>query len=115
MKNAQPLRRAVERWQAGQARRSQDVFLHAGGARVEIGIGRSLQPRSMRSQAGMEGFIPIHIRYGDKNGVFLQRLDISPLAPTVMRYWQASYTAIAVVFGVLCGSTERMLASLSTL
>ena len=45
----------------------------------------------------------IRIRYGDKNGFLSQQLDISPVAPTVMRYWQASYTAIVAVFGVVCG------------
>jgi len=45
--------------------------------------------------------VPIYMRYGDKNGFLPQRLNISPLAPTVMRYWQASYTAIVVVFGIL--------------
>ena len=48
--------------------------------------------------------MPIHIRYGDKDSVLSQRLDISPLAPTAMRHWPASYTAIVAVFGVLCGS-----------
>ena len=48
--------------------------------------------------------MPIHIRYGDKNGVLSQRLDISPVAPTVMRYLQVPYTAIVPEFGVLCGS-----------
>jgi len=52
----------------------------------------------------LEGLMPIHIRYGDKNSFLSQQLDISPVAPTVMRYWQASYAAIVVVFGVLCGS-----------
>ncbi len=46
----------------------------------------------------------IHIRYGDKNGVLSQRLDISPVTPKAMLYLQASYTAIVAVFGVLCGS-----------
>lgn len=46
----------------------------------------------------------IDIRYGDKNGVFSRRLGISPFVPTVMHYWQVSYTAIVVVFGMLCGS-----------
>ena len=63
-----------------------------------------LQPRSMCSQTGMEGLIPIHMRYGDKNGVFSQQLDISPLTLTATHYRQASYTAIVGVFGVLCGS-----------
>jgi hypothetical protein len=48
----------------------------------------------------MEGLMPIHIRYGDKNGVLSQRLDTSPVAPTVMLYLQAPYTAIVTVFGV---------------
>jgi hypothetical protein len=52
----------------------------------------------------MADLMPVHIRYGDKNGVLPQQLDISPVAPTVMRYWQVSYTAIVVVFVVLCGS-----------
>jgi hypothetical protein len=60
--------------------------------------------------------MPIHIRYGDTNGVFSQQLDISPVVPTVVLcYWQAPYEAIVAVFGVLCGSIETMLASLSTL
>jgi hypothetical protein len=58
----------------------------------------------MCSLAGMEGVMRIHIRYGDKNSFLSKQLDISPLAPTVMRYWQASYTTIVGVFGVLCGS-----------
>ena len=58
----------------------------------------------LRSQAGMEGLMPIRIRYGDKNSFWSQQLDISPVAPTAMRYWQASYMAIVVVFGMLCGS-----------
>jgi len=95
MKNAQPLR------QAGRVRRSQDIFRHAVGARVKTGTDRSLQPRSMCSQAGREGFMPVHIRYGDKNGVFSQRLDTSPVASPVMCYWQAPYTAIVGVFGDL--------------
>jgi len=63
----------------------------------------------MCSQADMEGLMPIHIRYSDKNSFLSQQLDISPVAPTVMRYWQAPYTAIVGVFGVLCGSIETML------
>ena len=55
----------------------------------------------MCSQADMEGFMVIDIRYGDRNGVLSHQLDISPLASTVTRYWQASYTAIVVVFGRL--------------
>jgi len=35
MKNAPPLRRAVERWQAGRVGRSEGLFCHAGGAHVE--------------------------------------------------------------------------------
>ena len=57
--------------------------------------------------------MPIHIRYSDKNSFLSQQLDISSFTPTVMRYWQASYTVI--VFRVLCRSIETMLASLSTL
>ena len=53
----------------------------------------------------MADLILIHRRYGDKNGVLSQRLDISPLAPIVMRYWQVSYTVIVVVFRVLCRLT----------
>jgi hypothetical protein len=51
---------------------------------------------------GRGGLMPIYIRYGDKNGVLSQRLDISPVEPRAMLYLQASYTAIVVVFGVLC-------------
>ncbi len=54
--------------------------------------------------------MPIHVRYGDKNGVLSQRLDISPVTPKAMLYWQASYTAIVAVFGVLvlCGSINNV-------
>jgi hypothetical protein len=54
--------------------------------------------------------MPIHIRYGDKNGVLSQRLDISPVTPKAMLHLQASYTAIVTVFRVLCGSIWAMLA-----
>ena len=48
--------------------------------------------------------MPIHTRYGDKNGVLSQRLDISPVTPRAMLYLQVPYTAIVAVFGVLCES-----------
>jgi len=48
--------------------------------------------------------MPIHIRYGDKNGGVSQRLDISLVTPKAMLCLQVSYTAIVAVFGVLCGS-----------
>jgi hypothetical protein len=41
--------------------------------------------------------MPIHIRYGDKNSFLSQQRDIAPVAPTVMRYWQASYAAVVAV------------------
>jgi len=40
----------------------------------------------------------------DEKSFLSQQLDISLVAPTLMRYWQASYTASVAVFGVLCGS-----------
>jgi hypothetical protein len=49
----------------------------------------------------MESIMLIPIRYGDENGIFSQRLDISPVTPKAMLYFQASYTAIVTVFGVL--------------
>jgi len=52
--------------------------------------------------------MPMHIRYGDKNGVLSQWLDISPVTPKATLYWQASSTAIAAVFGVLCGSINNV-------
>ncbi len=52
----------------------------------------------------MEGFMPIRIRHRDKNIAWPQLPDISPIRPKAMLYSQASYTAIATVFGVLCGS-----------
>ncbi|HAZ31523.1 MAG TPA: hypothetical protein DCY61_02300 [Dehalococcoidia bacterium] len=73
-----------------------------------VGGRRSVRPEfavpSMCFQVKMEDLMPIHIRYGDKNRVLSQRLDISPIAPKTMLYLQASYTAIAAVFGMLCGS-----------
>jgi len=53
--------------------------------------------------------MPIRIRYDNKNGVLSQRLDILPVTPKVMLYFQASYTTIVAVFGVLCGSIGIML------
>ncbi len=53
--------------------------------------------------------MPIHIRYGDKSGGLSQRLGSSPVTPKAMLYSQVSYTAIATVFGVLCGSIPTML------
>jgi hypothetical protein len=50
----------------------------------------------------MANLVLIHRKYGAKNGILSQRLDISPVAPKAMRYWPASYTAIVVMFGVLC-------------
>gem|GEM_PF-6979514 len=47
----------------------------------------------------MEGLMPIHIRCGDKNGVFSQRLDISPVTPKAMLYLQRACTAIVALFG----------------
>ena len=46
----------------------------------------------------------IRIRLCDKNIASTQQPGISPLRPKSMLYLQASYTAIATVFGVLCGS-----------
>ncbi|MBT9159893.1 MAG: tyrosine-type recombinase/integrase [Dehalococcoidia bacterium] len=59
---------------------------------------------SMRSEVVMEGFMPIRIRHRDKNIAWPQLPDISPIRPKAMLYSQASYTAIATLFGVLCGS-----------
>jgi len=56
------------------------------------------------SEVSMADLVPVHIRYGGKNSFLSQQLDISPVAPTVMRYWQASYARIVAVFGALCGS-----------
>jgi|AntAceMinimDraft_8_1070364.scaffolds.fasta_scaffold06360_3 hypothetical protein len=56
----------------------------------------------------MADLVQIHVRYCDKTGFLSQQLDISPLAPKAMRYWQASCTAIVGVF-VLGGSIETML------
>jgi len=58
--------------------------------------------------------MPIHIRYGDKNGVLSQQFDISPVIPRAMRYWQASYTAIVPVFGVLYRLIATILGRTST-
>ena len=43
--------------------------------------------------------MPIHIKYGDKNGVLLQRLDISPVTPKAMLYLQVPDMAIVAEFG----------------
>jgi len=45
--------------------------------------------------------MPIRKRYGDKNDVLLQWLDISPVTPEAMVYLQGACTAIVLVFGVL--------------
>jgi len=54
----------------------------------------------MCSQAIIGDLMTIDIGYGDKNVGVSPQLDISPVAPRVMLYWQASYMAIVVVFGV---------------
>jgi len=53
----------------------------------------------------MEGLMLTRIRHCDKNIALTQQPGISPLRPKPMLHLQASYTAIATVFGVLCGST----------
>jgi hypothetical protein len=59
---------------------------------------------SMRSEMVMEGVMPIRIRHRDKNIASTQLPDSSPFRPQAMLHSQASYTAIATVFWVLCGS-----------
>jgi hypothetical protein len=63
----------VERRQAGRVRRSQDVFRHAGSARVENWDRHEVAPQPFCSEVSMADLVPVHIRYGDKNGVVLQQ------------------------------------------
>jgi len=59
---------------------------------------------SMCSEVDMEGFMLTRIRHCDKNIASTQQTGISGLRPKPILHLQASYTAIATVFGVLCGS-----------
>ena len=59
---------------------------------------------SMRSEVDMEDFMLIRIRHCDRNIALTQQPGISALGPKPMLHLQASYTAIATVFGVLCRS-----------
>ena len=60
---------------------------------------------SMRSEVEMEGFMLIRIRHCDKNIASMEQPGVFPFRPKSMLDLQASYTAIATAFGVLCGST----------
>lgn len=51
----------------------------------------------------MEGFMVTRIRHCDNNIALTQQPAISALGPKPMLDLQASYTAMATVFGVLCG------------
>jgi len=57
---------------------------------------------SICSEVNMESFMLIRIRACDKNIASTQQPGISGLRPKSMLHLQASYTAIATVFGVLC-------------
>jgi len=59
---------------------------------------------SMCSEVSMEGFMLTRIRHCDKYIASTQQPAISALGPKPMVHLQASYTAIATVFGVLCRS-----------
>jgi len=76
---------------------------------------RNTRAATMRGPAGvrnpvdvlrgnMEGSMVIGIRHCDKNTASTQQPGISALRPKPILHLQASYTAIATVFGVLCGS-----------
>jgi len=58
----------------------------------------------MCSEVDMESFMMIRIRHCDKNIASTQQPGISGLRPKPILHLQASYTAIATVFGVLYGS-----------
>jgi len=59
---------------------------------------------SMCSEVDMEGLMLTRIRHCDKNITSTQQPGISGLRPKPILHLQASYTAIATVFGVLCRS-----------
>lgn len=59
---------------------------------------------SMCSEVDVEGFMLTRIRHCDKNIASTQQPGISGLRPKPILHLQASYTAIATVFGVLCRS-----------
>jgi len=59
---------------------------------------------SMCSEVDVEGFMLIRIRHCDKHIASTQQSSISGLRPKPILHLQASYTAIATVFGVLCRS-----------
>jgi len=58
----------------------------------------------MCSEVDMEGFMLTRIRHWDKNIALTQQPGISGLRPKPIPHLQASYTALATVFGVLCRS-----------
>jgi len=60
--------------------------------------------QSMCSEVDMEGFMLIRIRYCDKNIASTQQPGINGLRRKPILHSQASYTASATVFGVLCRS-----------
>jgi len=59
---------------------------------------------SMCSEVDVEGFMLIRIRHCDKNIASTQQSSIFGLRPKPIPHLQASYTAIATVFGVSYGS-----------
>lgn len=52
----------------------------------------------------MEGLMPIRIRHRDKSSASTQRLHSLAVRAEAILHSRASYTAIAAVFRVLCGS-----------
>ena len=82
-----------------------------GQARLSVlGAMSKLQDRPefaaplMCSEVDMESLMMIRIRHCDKNIASTQQPGISRLRPKPILHLQASYTAIATVFGVLYGS-----------
>jgi len=59
----------------------------------------------MCSEVDMKGFMLIRIQHHDKNAASEQQTGVSGLRPKPILHLQASYTAIATIFEVLCGST----------
>jgi len=55
----------------------------------------------MCSEVDMEGLMLTRIRHSDKNIASTQQPGVSGLRPKPILHLQASYTAIATVFGVL--------------
>jgi len=94
------LNHCVEQWNDGKQAKFADrkTYLPSRWCTRRDWDRHEVAPQPFCSEVSMADLVPVHIRHGDKNGFLSQWLDISPVAPRVMRHWQASYTAIVVVF-----------------